>query len=132
MAINYSKTNWVNGQAPAINSINLNKIEQGIKSACDSVDNARGVVSKSTNTLSVGANSFLAGQTLNFNLDNNNAVPVAIAGYSCTGTNRTLITFNQMYISDASAGRGTINFELRNHSSSAINNLVITFYILAV
>ena len=26
----YTKTTWVNGQAPAINAANLNKIEQGI------------------------------------------------------------------------------------------------------
>lgn len=38
MAINYTKTNWVDGQAPAISASNLNKIENGLKSACDGVD----------------------------------------------------------------------------------------------
>lgn len=31
--INYTPTPWVNGQAPAINDINLNHIEQGIATA---------------------------------------------------------------------------------------------------
>jgi len=38
MSINYSKTTWVNGSAPALNATNLNKMEQGIKDACDGVD----------------------------------------------------------------------------------------------
>lgn len=41
MAINYVKTNWVNGQAPALSATNLNKIENGIKGACDGVDNQK-------------------------------------------------------------------------------------------
>lgn len=36
--INYIKTVWTNGQTPAINATNLNKIEQGIKDACDNAD----------------------------------------------------------------------------------------------
>lgn len=39
MAINYTKTTWVNDNSPALNASNLNKIEQGIKDACDGVDN---------------------------------------------------------------------------------------------
>lgn len=38
MAINYVKTAWVNGQAPALNAQNMNKIESGIKDSCDGVD----------------------------------------------------------------------------------------------
>lgn len=34
----YTKTNWVNDSAPAINADNLNKIEQGIKSCADELD----------------------------------------------------------------------------------------------
>lgn len=36
--INYIKTNWVNGQAPALSADNLNKMEAGIKAACDAAD----------------------------------------------------------------------------------------------
>lgn len=38
MAINYNKTNWRNGNTPAINAFNLNHIEDGVKSACDILD----------------------------------------------------------------------------------------------
>lgn len=38
MAINYVKTVWVNGQSPALNASNLNKIEGGIKAAADGCD----------------------------------------------------------------------------------------------
>ena len=34
----YTKTNWVNGSAPAINAANLNKIEQGIADCADQLD----------------------------------------------------------------------------------------------
>ena len=34
----YTKTNWTNGTAPAINATNLNKIEQGIKDNSDNID----------------------------------------------------------------------------------------------
>lgn len=42
----YTKTNWTNGTAPAINATNLNKIEQGIKDNADDIDtiNARNTV----------------------------------------------------------------------------------------
>lgn len=36
--INYEKTNWRNGSGAPINAANLNKIEQGVKDACDGVD----------------------------------------------------------------------------------------------
>lgn len=36
--MSYMKTNWVNGQAPAINADNLNKIEQGIEDAHEAID----------------------------------------------------------------------------------------------
>lgn len=36
--INYEKTNWRNGSGAPINAANLNKMEQGIKDACDGVD----------------------------------------------------------------------------------------------
>ena len=35
---NYTKTNWVNNSAPAINADNLNKIEAGIKANADSIN----------------------------------------------------------------------------------------------
>jgi hypothetical protein len=33
----YSKTTWVNNQAPAINATNLNKVEAGIEDAHDDI-----------------------------------------------------------------------------------------------
>lgn len=36
--MSYTKTNWVNDSAPAINATNLNKIEQGIKDSADWID----------------------------------------------------------------------------------------------
>jgi len=38
MAISYNKTNWVNGQSPAINATNLNNIENGINNATTEVN----------------------------------------------------------------------------------------------
>ena len=37
--ISYTPTTWVNGQAPAINDINLNHIEQGINTAYTTLNN---------------------------------------------------------------------------------------------
>ena len=38
MAINYTKTAWVNGTPPAVNSTNLNKLEDAVKAAADACD----------------------------------------------------------------------------------------------
>ena len=38
MAINYTKTAWVNGTPPAINHTNLNKLEDAVKAAADACD----------------------------------------------------------------------------------------------
>lgn len=38
MAIDYTKTTWANGTAPALNATNLNNMEDGIEAACNGVD----------------------------------------------------------------------------------------------
>ena len=44
MIDSYVKTNWVNGQAPALNAANLNKIEQGIYDVTEEVRNLNSVL----------------------------------------------------------------------------------------
>lgn len=51
----YQKTIWVNGQAPALNAINLNKIETGIESADFDVNNLYGRNAQNTVLTYTGA-----------------------------------------------------------------------------
>lgn len=51
MAINYSKTTFVNGSSPPLNATNLNKMEQGIKDACDGVDSLDTTVTTMSGTV---------------------------------------------------------------------------------
>lgn len=43
----YNKTNWTNGQAPALNAQNLNKIEDGIEAAHNSIAEIGAIISGS-------------------------------------------------------------------------------------
>lgn len=60
----YIKTNWVNGQTPAINADNLNKIETGIKGAHDGIDNILGTIAPIGTILTTnGINASIASGT---------------------------------------------------------------------
>ena len=50
----YTKTTWVNNQAPSINATNLNKIEQGIYDAVDGVNSNSAMIATKQNTLTAG------------------------------------------------------------------------------
>lgn len=47
--MSYTKTVWRDGQAPAINAENLNKIENGIADACEKAESATGTAQGAMN-----------------------------------------------------------------------------------
>ena len=113
----YTKTTWVNGGAPAINSANLNKIEQGILDGQDiteSSSNSAGswikyadgtmiVRQKANNTMSAGIGIFGVNTPVNF-INNdfdvqviafgiNNAANNALINILCNGRALTASTY---------------------------------------
>lgn len=50
----YTKTTWVNNQAPSINATNLNKIEEGIEDAIEGVNSNSALIATKQNTLLAG------------------------------------------------------------------------------
>lgn len=64
--MSYTKTNWVNDQAPAINATNLNKIEDGIFNNDNNISSINGTLGVDTNTW-VGTTAYGEGDIVIYN-----------------------------------------------------------------
>lgn len=64
--MSYTKTNWVNDQAPAINATNLNKIENGIFNNDNNISSINGTLGVDTNTW-VGTTAYGEGDIVIYN-----------------------------------------------------------------
>ena len=129
----YSKTTWTNGTAPAINATNLNKIEQGIYDAQNTIDSVLPIkdqfaVTNETFSMSVAANSY-GDSTQTFT--KSGYYPLGLMGWSLTGTQATLCFMPRYFLSAVSNGSCELTIRVRNTSTSAASPTV-NIYILWV
>lgn len=129
----YTKTNWVNDSAPAINATNLNKIEQGIADNAAVLDGIHG--SQSANyrgSYTVGNLTVITGNALAnvTSADTNTDVSVSFGETFIFSPNIQLTMLNiggSYYQKVAAIGISTTGFTVRVRAGNAPGNVYVNW-----
>lgn len=113
--MSYTKTNWVNDQAPAINATNLNKIEQGIfnnDALLSSIMNTLGIDTQTW----VSTDSYVEGQVVVYN---NQLYKNITGNYTTTPPNEDTTNWSLTNMKDMQypVGKVEIFYDTLDHSN---------------
>lgn len=119
----YTKTNWVNEGPPAIDADNLNKIENGIYTNSNNIDNLLSwagspfVIEEYSSTKTIAANGYASMEETK---TKSGYMPIGVLGFNITGTGSSAAQVLKNLLSARSEGSCTVLLGLKNDSGSSV------------